>query len=81
MIEVKQVGRKFGTHDALRDVTITVEAGDMFGLIGPNGAGKTTLIRILATILPPTTGHASVGGKDVVRHPAEVRRRSGYMPD
>jgi sodium transport system ATP-binding protein len=50
MIEVRDLGKSYGAHPALRGVTLTIQAGDMFGLIGPNGAGKTTLIRIPATL-------------------------------
>ena len=57
---------------------MAVEAGEFFGFLGPNGAGKTTTIRILATLIPPTAGRASVGGLDVVRNPAEIRRRVGF---
>ena len=81
MIEVKSLGKSYGAHPALRDVTLQIQAGDMFGLIGPNGAGKTTLIRILATLLQPTTGSASVNGHDVTRQAQSVRREIGYMPD
>ncbi|HVR85559.1 MAG TPA: ABC transporter ATP-binding protein [Planctomycetota bacterium] len=81
MIEVRELGKSYGTHPALRGVTLEIEAGDMFGLIGPNGAGKTTLIRILATLLQPSAGSATVNGHDVTRNAQAVRREIGYMPD
>ncbi|HEV3029925.1 MAG TPA: ABC transporter ATP-binding protein, partial [Planctomycetota bacterium] len=81
MIQVRDLGKSYGTHPALRGVTLEIEAGDMFGLIGPNGAGKTTLIRILATLLQPSAGTASVNGHDVTRNAQAVRREIGYMPD
>ena len=65
---------------ALRDVTLCVPRGELFGVIGPDGAGKTTLFRILTTLLLADTGQARVDGCDVVTRYAEVRRRIGYMP-
>ena len=81
MIEVRDLAKAYGSHPALQNLTLEVEAGDMFGLIGPNGAGKTTLIRILSTLLQPSHGIARVDGNDVTRNPAQVRRVIGYMPD
>ena len=81
MIQVKDLTKSYGGHLALQGVTLGIEPGDMFGLIGPNGAGKTTLIRILATLLQPSRGTATVDGHDVARHPSRVRRSIGYMPD
>ena len=72
MIHVQDLSKSYGGHLALQGVTLGVEAGDMFGLIGPNGAGKTTLIRILATLLQPTRGSATVDGHDVLRHPGKI---------
>ncbi len=66
---------------ALENLNLTLEAGDVFGFIGPNGAGKTTTIKILATLLRPTSGTAVVCGHDVVQDPFAVRRSIGYMPD
>jgi ABC-2 type transport system ATP-binding protein len=63
---------------AIQDLALSVEAGEVFGLLGPNGAGKTTLVRILATLLRATAGHASVGGYDVVQDEQQIRRISGY---
>jgi ABC-2 type transport system ATP-binding protein len=68
-----------GPVEALRSVSFGVASGEMVGLVGPNGAGKTTLLRIVATLLTPTRGTVSVGGYDVVRAPAEVRRRVGLV--
>lgn len=81
MIEIKNLSKSYDGVPALRDATFRVNLGDMFGLIGPNGAGKTTLIRILATLLRPTSGIATVNGKNVVRAPKAIRRMIGYMPD
>jgi len=81
MIQVKDLGKSYGATPALRGMTLEIQAGDMFGLIGPNGAGKTTLIRILATLLQPSTGSATVNGYDVTRNAQAVRREIGYMPD
>jgi len=72
--------RKFGDLTAVNEVTLTINQGEIFGLIGPNGAGKSTLIKMLTTLLPPTSGSATVAGYDIVSQPAEVRRHIGYVP-
>ncbi|UOB11474.1 ATP-binding cassette domain-containing protein [Streptomyces sp. HP-A2021] len=77
VIEARRVGRTFGPVRALHDVSLTVGAGSVLGLLGHNGAGKTTLVNILTTVLPPTSGSATVAGHDVVAQGREVRRRIG----
>jgi daunorubicin resistance ABC transporter ATP-binding subunit len=76
-IEVRDLRKQFGDVTALDGLELDVPAGMVFGLLGPNGAGKTTLVRILATLLEPTSGEARVCGHDVVREPLAVRRRIG----
>ncbi len=77
-IAVRSLRRTFkGGIEAVRDIDLTVFAGEVFGFLGPNGAGKTTTVRMLCTLLPPTAGSASVAGLDVVEEAAEVRRRIG----
>src|SRR5919106_4193446 len=76
-ILVEDVRQTFGDVVALDGLDLEVEAGTVCGLLGPNGAGKTTLVRILATLLRPTAGRASVLGHDVVSEPLAVRRRIG----
>lgn len=72
--------RRFGDLTAADAVTISVAAGEVFGLVGPNGAGKTTVIKMLTTLLRPTSGTARVGGFDIMRQAASVRRIIGYVP-
>lgn len=79
-IDIRNLTRRFADIIAVDDVTLAVEQGEIFGLIGPNGAGKSTLIKMLTTLLPPTSGSATVARFDIVRQPAEVRRRIGYVP-
>jgi ABC-2 type transport system ATP-binding protein len=78
-ISVVQVAKRYGTVEALRDVNLTIQPGELFGLVGPDGAGKTTLLRVLACLLRPNGGRAEVDGIDVTVDPAEVKRRIGYM--
>jgi sodium transport system ATP-binding protein len=68
-----------GWVPAVDDVSFSCQAGEIFGLLGPNGAGKTTTLRMLSTVLRPTSGRAVVAGHDVVREPERVRERIGYM--
>ena len=84
MIATKGLARTFkgrgGEIQAVRGVDLRVGAGEIFGFLGPNGAGKTTTLRMLATLLTPTAGEATVAGADLRREPQEVRRRIGYVP-
>ena len=84
MIETHDLRRTFkargGAVEAVRGVDLEVRAGEIFGFLGPNGAGKTTTLRMLATLLKPTGGRATVAGVDLARDPQEVRRRIGYVP-
>lgn len=80
IIETQALTRRFGDLTALDAVSLQVRPGEIFGLIGPNGAGKSTLIKMLTTLLPPTSGTARVAGFDVVRQPAKVRAHIGYVP-
>lgn len=81
MIEMRGLTKRFKNVLAVDNLTLNVEEGDVFGFIGPNGAGKTTTIRMLATLLSPTSGTAEIAGYDILRHPTDVRRLVGYMPD
>jgi ABC-2 type transport system ATP-binding protein len=79
-IEVDGIVKRFGEFTAVNGVSFDVEPGEIFGLLGPNGAGKSTLIRMLTTLLPPTSGTARVGGFDVVAQADDVRRTIGVIP-
>ncbi len=82
MVEVQNLHIKYKDQNdfALTDINLKVEEGELFGLIGPDGAGKTTLFRILATLLLPSSGKASVLGLDVEKDIYTIRRKLGYMP-
>src|SRR5579864_2462251 len=81
MIETRDLTKMYGDLYALNRLTIKLERGDVYGFIGPNGAGKTTTMRILATLLNPTWGEASVCGYSIYNGSKEIRRLIGYMPD
>jgi len=79
-IEVENLTKRFGDFTAVDALTFSVEEGEVFGLLGPNGAGKSTLIRMLTTLVPPTSGTASVNGFDIIREPNGVRQSIGVIP-
>lgn len=81
MVDIRGVSKVYGSLVALHELNLTLEPGEIFGFIGPNGAGKTTTIKILATLLEPSTGKAFVDGIDVTADPEAVRAVIGYMPD
>jgi ABC-2 type transport system ATP-binding protein len=80
ILETKSLTRRFGALTAVDGLGISVQPGEIFGLVGPNGAGKTTVIKMLTTLLPPTSGDAWVAGYDIVHYAAQVRRVIGYVP-
>ena len=79
-IEARNICKRYGMVEALRNVSFSVKEGEIFGLIGPDGAGKTSLFRILATLLLPDGGEATICGSDVVKGMKDIRRQVGYMP-
>ncbi len=78
-IDIQGLSKQFGDIRAVSDLRFSVYSGEMFGLVGPDGAGKTTAIRMLCGILTPSSGTASVLGKDVVKEPDRVKREIGYL--
>ncbi len=81
MIQTDDLTKVYGNLHAISHLTLKLDEGDLFGYIGPNGSGKTTTMRILATLLQPTWGEATVCGHSIYTHPKEIRRLIGYMPD
>ena len=81
MIETRDLTKMYGELYALDRLTLNLERGDVYGFIGPNGAGKTTTMRILATLLTPTWGEATVAGYSIYNGAKDIRRLMGYMPD
>jgi len=79
-IEVQNIVKKFGDFTAVSGISFDINDGEIFGLLGPNGAGKSTLIRMMVTLLPPTSGTALINGFDVSRKADDVRRSIGVIP-
>jgi ABC-2 type transport system ATP-binding protein len=79
-IAVDNIVKRYGAFEAVKGVTFSVADGEIFGLLGPNGAGKSTLIRMMTTLVPITSGHATVAGFDVAKDPDAVRRMIGVIP-
>jgi ABC-2 type transport system ATP-binding protein len=80
IIEVNKLTKYYGKSRGIVDVSFSEEEGEIFGFIGPNGAGKSTTIRLLLSLIHPTSGNARVFGKDVTTHGPEIRRDIGYLP-
>ncbi|GAB4519890.1 MAG: ABC transporter ATP-binding protein [Anaerolineae bacterium] len=81
MIETQNLTKDFGEFRAVSDVNLTVPAGAVLALLGPNGAGKTTTVRMMTSILAPSSGTARIAGYDVVQHPAQVRASVGVLTE
>lgn len=81
MIRVQGLSKKYGAVHAIREVTFSVERGEIVGFLGPNGAGKTTTMRIITGFTPATRGTATIAGFEVAQQPLEVKRNLGYLPE
>lgn len=79
MIKIEKLTKQFGNTIAVNDISFEVNDGEIFGLLGENGAGKTTTMRMLATMLKPTSGTAKINGYDIVEQPSEVRKHVGIL--
>jgi ABC-2 type transport system ATP-binding protein len=78
-VETRHLTRRFGSVTAVRDLTLLIAPGEVFGLLGPNGSGKTTTIRVLCGLLAPSEGSARVAGIEVTEAPDRIKERIGYM--
>lgn len=81
VVLIEDLTIRYGKVTAVDKLSLTVEEGQVFGFIGPNGAGKTSTMRVMATLLQPSSGKVLIGGYDVLEEPPQVRARIGYMPD
>src|SRR6202047_215621 len=79
MIHVEHLVKNYGTFTAVGDISFDVESGEIFAFLGPNGAGKTTTIKMLTTLLKPTSGRVEIDGLDPTMHQNEVRKRFGIV--
>jgi len=80
-VEISHLCKSFGSLEAVKDISFSVEAGEVLGFLGPNGAGKSTTMKMVTSFLPPTSGTAKVCGHDVLQSPLEVKRSMGYLPE
>jgi ABC-2 type transport system ATP-binding protein len=81
MIEISRLSKAFGDFTAVRDLSFSVRPGEVLGLVGPNGAGKTTTLRVMAGIIPPTSGEVRIGGHDIASEPIAAKRQLAFFPD
>ncbi|MBU1205572.1 MAG: ABC transporter ATP-binding protein [Proteobacteria bacterium] len=81
MIELFHLSKNFGNFHAVKDVTLQIPPGEIFGFLGPNGAGKTTTIRMMAGLMKPTSGRILLDGKDILQQPEEAKSILGFIPD
>ena len=81
MLEAHSLTRRYGDFTAVRDLSFTVQEGEILGILGPNGAGKTTTLRMLTGYLRPTEGSVRVAGRDLAEEPVATRRQIGYLPE
>lgn len=81
MITVKELAKSYGEKQAVRDLSFSVDAGEIVGFLGPNGAGKSTTVKMLTCLIRPTRGSATVAGRDILQEPLEVKKRIGYVPE
>lgn len=81
MLKLESLTKKFGSFVAVEDLSLTVEAGDIYGFLGPNGAGKTTTIKMIATLLKPSSGRVMINGVEAHAHPEDAKKHLSYVPD
>lgn len=81
MLMVEKLSKNYGKFTAVKDLTLEVKRGEVFGFLGPNGAGKTTTIKVCTGLLKPTKGRVLIGGFDIVKQPVEAKALFGYVPD
>src|SRR5512147_3220736 len=80
MITITHMTKQFAETIAVKDLSLEIGEGEIFGLIGPDGAGKTTTLRVISTAMLPTSGRVTVDGRDVVREAETIKQEIGYMP-
>jgi ABC-2 type transport system ATP-binding protein len=81
VIIIEKLTKRFGKFEAVRDLSLDVQPGEVFGFLGPNGAGKTTTMKIMGGLMRPTSGRVTIGGLDIGREPVAAKRLIGYIPD
>jgi ABC-2 type transport system ATP-binding protein len=81
MIEIENLRKLYGQHEAVKGITFTVRAGEILGFLGPNGAGKSTTMKVMTCLTPPTSGSVRIASHDVLLEPLEVRRAIGFLPE
>jgi len=81
MIRLEALTKRYGNHEAVRNLSLHVPAGELFGFLGPNGAGKTTTIKMIAGLLRPTSGRIEIAGHDLASNPVEAKGALGFIPD